>query len=194
MSKTKLIFILLSYFLVFIIAQQYYVNTRIPTKLPDYKPPNNLLKYDYDMRYFRAKRYIENPDIRTCFGSGHGLLGDLIIAFRFPGHLLQGLVEASIFWVSLSIFISVEYLINRFGKRLKFKIYLVYPIMIIRYGLVIHVDYAYFDMPVATGFYYYVWILIFCVIPASLQNLKKVCGGVFLGGAAGLTAQPISGV
>jgi len=32
------------------------------------------------------------------------------------------------------------------------------------------------------------------VIPASLQNLKKVCGGVFLGGAAGLTAQPISGV
>jgi len=33
-----------------------------------------------------------------------------------------------------------------------------------------------------------------CVIPASLQNLKKVCGGVFLGGAAGLTAQPISGV
>jgi len=36
--------------------------------------------------------------------------------------------------------------------------------------------------------------LIICVIPASLQNLKKVCGGVFLGGAAGLTAQPISGV
>jgi len=34
----------------------------------------------------------------------------------------------------------------------------------------------------------------FGVIPASLQNLKKVCGGVFLGGAAGLTAQPISGV
>jgi len=32
------------------------------------------------------------------------------------------------------------------------------------------------------------------VIPASLQNLKKVCGGGFLGGAAGLTAQPISGV
>jgi len=35
---------------------------------------------------------------------------------------------------------------------------------------------------------------LFRVIPASLQNLKKVCGGVFLGGAAGLTAQPISGV
>jgi len=35
---------------------------------------------------------------------------------------------------------------------------------------------------------------IYGVIPASLQNLKKVCGGVFLGGAAGLTAQPISGV
>jgi len=43
-------------------------------------------------------------------------------------------------------------------------------------------------------FWMFHYVDLYRVIPASLQNLKKVCGGVFLGGAAGLTAQPISGV
>ncbi len=100
MRKIKSLALALIAFLLFIICQQCFYNSRIPLSLPQYDPPensSNLTKWGYDMSYAAMKELYEHPERRTDLHPKYGVLGNVILVLRNPENLVQSTVESMIF-------------------------------------------------------------------------------------------------
>jgi hypothetical protein len=169
LKRVKVFSIILGYFFFFILCQQNFNNVRIPQNMPPYNPQvlesNSLQKWGYDTRYAAVKYMVENPEIRTVFDPGYGIIGNIKIAIVYPENLIQGAVEAIPFWLWVLLVYFFTKMINCLTPLKSRKLFwFIYPIMLFQCFLDIYLDYKDFAVPINEGWFYPLWIILFMPI------------------------------
>ena len=181
MKKGMSIILALTIFLIFIICQQCYENSRWPSSPPKYKPPKTSSiskKWGYDMYYAAQKELYEHPERGTCFHPRYGIIGNGILAFRYPGHLIQATVEGILFLLPGILGYILGRWLSKFLKKgnflfpwLGFYIFLLDGIFIN-----IHFEYKNWGISPKVGFYFPAAILLIgpaCSLIGDLWVNKK---------------------
>lgn len=167
------------YLFVFILCQQNFYNSRIPSSIPPYEPlesnASSLQKWGHEMRYAATKIQVKNPETRTAFHPKYGIVGNVKIAILYPWNLIQGFTEAAIFWLTLLLALMFEKIIKSLFIKFRFyiTIYILYSVLLISYSSNIYYDYKDFGIPIERGWYYPLSIILFIPIWQSVRHYWK---------------------